>query len=151
MSDRLKRIADLPPEQQAIRAKCFHPSGTFVEFNEEEIEQSIPVRFEKIARLYPDRTAVKMGDEIVTYGELNAMANRVARALVAQQRIEAEPVALLFRSARGFRSCGPRTTRRQASATNHPRRRDRDFRRVGSSCRSRNRSRYWDRDYSVRQ
>ena len=37
MSTLLRNKPDLPPEQQAIRAKCFHPTGTFVEFNEEEI------------------------------------------------------------------------------------------------------------------
>jgi hypothetical protein len=31
----------LPPEQAALRAKCFHPTGTFVEFGRDEIEQSI--------------------------------------------------------------------------------------------------------------
>jgi hypothetical protein len=36
-----------PPEQQAIRDKCFHPSGTFVEFPMEDVETSIPARFEK--------------------------------------------------------------------------------------------------------
>jgi len=41
-----RQVANLPPEQQAIRVKCFHPSGTFVEFRKEEIEQSIPERFE---------------------------------------------------------------------------------------------------------
>jgi hypothetical protein len=49
----------LPPEQQAIRVKAFHPSGTFVEFPEADAEKSIPERFEKIAQQYPDRTAVK--------------------------------------------------------------------------------------------
>ena len=41
----LSRIC--PPEQQVIRAKCFHPTGAFVEFKKEEVEQSIPERFEK--------------------------------------------------------------------------------------------------------
>ena len=36
----------LPPEQEAVRAKCFHSSGTFVEFRKQEIEQSISERFE---------------------------------------------------------------------------------------------------------
>jgi hypothetical protein len=31
----------LPPEQEAIRAKCFHPSGTFVGFPIEDVETSI--------------------------------------------------------------------------------------------------------------
>jgi hypothetical protein len=45
MSDLSSLDTDLPPEQQAIRETCFHPTGIFVEFTEEEIEQSIPERF----------------------------------------------------------------------------------------------------------
>jgi hypothetical protein len=26
----------LPPEQQAIRGKCFHPSGKYIEFPQED-------------------------------------------------------------------------------------------------------------------
>ena len=33
MSDLSKFTPKLPPEQQAIRANCFHPTGTFVEFH----------------------------------------------------------------------------------------------------------------------
>ncbi len=73
---------NLPPEQEAIRAKCFHPSGYFFEFPQEDVETSIPERFEKIARLYPNRIAVKINDRFVTYDELNKSANRVARALL---------------------------------------------------------------------
>ena len=40
MSDFSEQTIDIPPEQQAIRAKCFHPTGTFIEFRKEEIEQS---------------------------------------------------------------------------------------------------------------
>ena len=34
----------LPPDQQAIRDKCFHPSGTFVGFPMADVETSIPTR-----------------------------------------------------------------------------------------------------------
>jgi hypothetical protein len=50
MSDPFSYPAQLPTEQQAIRAKCFHPAGTFIEFPREEIEQSIAERFGKIVR-----------------------------------------------------------------------------------------------------
>ena len=86
----------LPPEQQAIRDRCFHPSGTFVEFPSEEIEQSIPARFEKIVRLYPERLAVKMGDRALTYDELNQAANRIARGILDSQGPRQEPVVVLF-------------------------------------------------------
>ena len=86
----------LPPEQQAIRDKCFHPSGTFVEFPMEDVETSIPARFEKMVRMYPDRLAIKDGGRVATYTELNCVANGVARAVLAQPRRETEPVVLLF-------------------------------------------------------
>ena len=68
--------------QQAIRAKCFHPSGAFVEIRKDEIEQSIPERFERIVARHADRTAVKTRSHTLTYDALNSMANRVARVLL---------------------------------------------------------------------
>ena len=62
----------------------------------EEIEQSIPERFEKIVRRYPDRLAVKMGDRALTYGELNQAANRIARGILDRQGLRQEPVIVLF-------------------------------------------------------
>ena len=84
------------PSQEAIRAKCFHPAGTFVEFKPEEIEQSIPGRFEKIVRQYPERLAVKTKDRSLTYGELNQAANRIAHAILAKRGQGSEPIALLL-------------------------------------------------------
>ncbi len=96
MSDLAKSMSDLPREQQAIRAKCVHPTGTFVEFTYEEIEQSIPDRFQQQAAKYPDRIAVKTEQCALTYHELNETANRVARNILAMQGTGPEPVALLF-------------------------------------------------------
>src|SRR3990172_6900259 len=96
MSDLCRPFPNLPREQQAIRAKCFHPSGSFVEFKKEEVEQSIPGRFEQIVRKYPDRIAVKTENHVLTYAELNATANRVARAILTRQGSVLEPVGLLF-------------------------------------------------------
>jgi amino acid adenylation domain-containing protein len=96
MSELSASPSKLPPEQEAIRAKSFHPSGTFVEFPKEEIEQSIPERFEKIVRMYPDRLAVKIGERALTYDELNLTANRIARAILSARGEESQPVALLF-------------------------------------------------------
>jgi amino acid adenylation domain-containing protein len=102
MSDPCASIASLPAEQQAIRAKCFHRTGTFVEFKKEEIERSIPERFEKIARVYPERIAVKTFDQILTYGKLNADSNHLASVILARQGNRAEPVALLFEDLAGM-------------------------------------------------
>src|SRR5688572_24250867 len=82
MSNSLKHSFQLPPEQQAIRDRCFHPSGTFVEFPIEDVETSIPARFEKIVRIYPDRIAVEMDDERLTYEALNRAANRSANIIL---------------------------------------------------------------------
>jgi acyl carrier protein len=83
-------LSDLLPVQEARRAKCFHPSGTFVEFSKEEVEQSIPQRFQKIVGLYSSRVAVKMGDRSLTFEGLNQAANQIARGCGS------EPIALLF-------------------------------------------------------
>ena len=76
----LEDFSNLPPEQQAIRAKCFHPSGSFVEFKKEEIEQSIPDRLERIAAMHPDRIAVKEKGRTLNYGELNPNPTKIADA-----------------------------------------------------------------------
>jgi len=88
-------ITNLPPDQQAIRAKCFHPTGTFVEFAKEEIEQSIPDRFEKIVRMHPNRIAVKTKDQTLTFNELNRFVNRLAHSILARQQGQ-EPVAVFL-------------------------------------------------------
>jgi non-ribosomal peptide synthetase component F len=88
--------ARLPWQQQAIQAKCFHPTGTFIEFRKEAIEQSIPARFEQQVRQYPTRLAVKTGRHALTYDALNQAANRVARAILVQRGEGEEPIALLL-------------------------------------------------------
>ena len=70
----------IPPHQQNIHDRCVHPTGTFVEFTRDELEQSIPDRFEKIVRLYPQRVAIKTSTHELTYDQLNRMANRVAHS-----------------------------------------------------------------------
>ena len=78
----------LPAEQESIRAKCFHPRGAFVEFPDEDVETSIPVRFEKIVRAQPDHSAIKTPEYELTYDELNSAANRVAHKLIDLERRE---------------------------------------------------------------
>jgi len=96
VNDPAKNDSVLPPEQHAIRAKCFHSSGTFVEFPRDEVEQSISERFERIAWKYPDRIAVKTRNQQLTYLELNNAANCLAQAILARWGTGQEPVALLF-------------------------------------------------------
>jgi acyl-coenzyme A synthetase/AMP-(fatty) acid ligase/acyl carrier protein len=83
-------------EQQAVGAKSFQPSGTFVEFPIEDVETSISERFEKIVRLCGDRLAVKMGERSLTYDELNQDANRIAHAILKTRGYEKEQIGFLF-------------------------------------------------------
>jgi amino acid adenylation domain-containing protein len=83
-------------QQQAIRDACVHPTGTFIAFSPEAIEQSIPARFEQQVARYPERLAVKSRHQALTYTALNQMANRVARAILARCGVGAEPIALLL-------------------------------------------------------
>jgi len=50
------------------------PANPFLEFKKEEIEQSIPARFEEQVRKYPERTAVKTQTRRWSYDELNQAA-----------------------------------------------------------------------------
>ena len=86
----------LPPEQEAIRANCFHPTGRFEEFAKEEVEQSIPDRFEKIVKLFPDRVAIKEREQAITYTDLNERANRIAHAILDTCGECNQPVAILM-------------------------------------------------------
>ncbi|MFC1712325.1 AMP-binding protein [Candidatus Poribacteria bacterium] len=83
-------------EQQSIRARCFHPAGTFIEFREDKIEGSIPDIFEEQVAKDPQRLAVKSGSHKLTYDELNRFANRVARAILKLRGEGEEPIAFML-------------------------------------------------------
>ena len=96
MTNIFTAISDLPPEQRAIRDKCFHPTGKFTEFKKEEIEQSIPDRFEQQVAKYPHRIAVNSRKHTFTYEALNRFANRIAWAILQQCGEEQKPIALFL-------------------------------------------------------
>ncbi len=62
----------------------------------EDVETSIPARFEKIVHMYPERLAVKDRDRALTYDQLNRAANRIAHAVLAKRGASSEPIPLLF-------------------------------------------------------
>ena len=96
MNNHSTSTGGFPHQQQAIRDRCFHPTGNFAEFKREEIEQSIPDRFEEQVRKYPNRLAIKGKNYELSYSDLNLVANRVARAVLDQRGGGEEPVALLL-------------------------------------------------------
>ena len=74
----------LPPEQETIRAKCFHPRGTFVEFPEEDVETSIPARFElkiPLQSLFQSPTVADMAAEITAHQEKRLDQSQLAAIL----------------------------------------------------------------------
>ena len=75
-----------------------HPNCPFVEFQAQDVDQTIAARFEQQARRYPNRLALKSADRTLSYDALNRAANRIARAVVARAGAQTAPVALLFRS-----------------------------------------------------
>ena len=85
--------ADLRQPEQVRRV---HLINAFTRFEKEATEQSIPQRFEQQVSRYPDRLAVKTRSHQLTYAALNKVANRVARALLAQRGEGAESIALLL-------------------------------------------------------
>jgi amino acid adenylation domain-containing protein len=86
-AERLRRAA------RGRRVRIEHP---FREFAREEIEQTLHGRFERQARLHPERVAVRSRRRTLTYAELDRAADRVARVLRAPRPAGEERVALLF-------------------------------------------------------
>jgi amino acid adenylation domain-containing protein len=70
------------------------PNNPFIEFRKEEIEQSIPLRFEKQAAKYPKKIAIKYKNLEFTYADLNTFSNRIAHLLLGEYGAKQEPVAL---------------------------------------------------------
>ena len=70
------------------------PANPFIEFSRNDIEQSIGSRFEQIVDREPSRIAVKVGDQTITYGTLNKLANRVTQAIRSASGTSNQPVAV---------------------------------------------------------
>jgi len=70
-------------------------TSSFVPFPREDVERSIPERFESQVLLYPDHVAVSDAESTLTYRELNRLVNHIAHAVLAVRGAGSEPVALL--------------------------------------------------------
>src|SRR5690349_19063703 len=84
----------IPPQQQAIRNQCLPPSGTFVEFPTDDVETSMPARFENIVRQFPNRLAVKTNECELSCDELNQRTNRLAHYPVSEHHMVHQPVGI---------------------------------------------------------
>jgi len=83
-----------PAAQERIVDGCRHPSGDFDRFEREEIDTSIPDRFESMVAAHPDRVAIRSLDGSLHYAGLNARANRIARVVRDRGIARAAPVVV---------------------------------------------------------
>jgi amino acid adenylation domain-containing protein len=79
------------------RSGVVRPTNPFDPFDRNDLERSIPERFERQSHNDPDRVALRTASESVTYACLNARANRLARSIVVKRGNRAEPVIMLVR------------------------------------------------------
>jgi amino acid adenylation domain-containing protein len=99
--DRLSSVSS-PLERQSLEHKPgladgAESSGSVAGSSLHDVEQSIPARFEQIVAVHSSRKAIGSGEWRPTYAELNAAANRLARALLACGGVAGDRVALLLR------------------------------------------------------
>ena len=93
-----RKISDLRLFDQsslAITGNRPAPTNDFPGFPREQIYQSIAARFETQVRDHPDKVAVTVGDQVLTYDALNEYANRTARE-VLKTGSPGQIIALLF-------------------------------------------------------
>jgi amino acid adenylation domain-containing protein len=83
----------LPAEPTDLLAR---PSNEFVAFDAAQIEQSIPVRFAKVAAEHADRVAVRTEDVTWTYSQLDEARRKVSAALLPRAAEHGSRVALLL-------------------------------------------------------
>lgn len=72
------------------------PRGEFHEILAQQIEQSIPQRFEQQVDRFAGRIAVKTANVELTYAELDEWANRIALAILARRGAQPDAVGLLL-------------------------------------------------------
>jgi amino acid adenylation domain-containing protein len=83
------------PSQAEIQARCVHPYGHFVPFSKDRLNSSITELFEQQVVRHPERIAVSSEGQILTYDELNRMAHRAAREVLARCGKTNRPIGLL--------------------------------------------------------
>jgi amino acid adenylation domain-containing protein len=98
MNESHEPTQNLARQGQSDASRRVRPRNPFVEFRAEEVEQSIPARFEQQVAKYPNKLAIVSKRDRITYNELNQAANRVARAILAQRGEGNEPTAFLLGS-----------------------------------------------------
>jgi amino acid adenylation domain-containing protein len=71
------------------------PASPFAGFSPDQVEGSIVERFERQVELHPDRSALKAEPDVLSYIELDRLANRIAHAILSNSPRQGGQVALL--------------------------------------------------------
>jgi non-ribosomal peptide synthetase component F len=82
--------------RNSVRAPEISPVYPYTLFGDDEIEQSIPERFEKQVRMHGHRLAIMSEEASFTYDGLNQTSSRLARKILALRGDRVEAIALLF-------------------------------------------------------
>ena len=92
----MQRIAIRSSDEQArIRARCQHPSQSFLRFKKSALDCALADRFEEQAAGHPQRVAVSFRSQRLTYNELNESCNRLARIIVERRGEQLENIIIL--------------------------------------------------------
>ncbi len=83
-------------QQQSIIDRIYHPSKRWVNFSAHDINQSIPQRFAMTVNTFPDHIAIKDGEAMLSYRDLDRASNKLAHFIHQQHNHNAEIVALAF-------------------------------------------------------
>jgi amino acid adenylation domain-containing protein len=80
------------------------PGAQYIEFRKEAAPNTLVQRFEEQVKKSPGTVAVKTGDRVITYGELNRKANQLAHAVLKGRGFtkETETAILLFEHGSGM-------------------------------------------------
>ena len=70
-------------------------SPEFVLFEEDDVESSIPARFETQTKKFPDKVAVKEKNITLTYRELNEKSNQLGRVILSHESAPDTPITIL--------------------------------------------------------
>jgi amino acid adenylation domain-containing protein len=89
-------LGDNNLDMTSVTPPRVRPTNPFVVFPQEDVEGSVPARFERQVKLHGGRIAVKTAAHALTYAELNRAANRIAHAILARRGAGPEPVGLML-------------------------------------------------------
>ena len=82
--------------QDPVPLQTGEAAHAFVPFDAQAVARSMPDRFHQQVARYPERIAVASESRVVTYGELNQLADRLAAVLLREAVKASEPLALML-------------------------------------------------------